>query len=435
MTRYDETDSSASCTLRVGDTVLGTGAFDAEGAFDNGGPRGSAGQAGNLKTVAYDTPVFVAVGTIMTLTGQADGELLRTDKFTFTRVEAPNGAPSAAALDASTVAENAAGAVIGSLSATDPENDAITFAVPVESPFEVVGGQLKLKAGAALDFEAAPTVDVEATATDGKGGSTKTTLTVTVTDVAEGPLAPNLSGEPVAENAPGAVVGILSAQSANGKAVILTADDPRFEVVDGVLKLRDGVSLDFEEAASVAVSVTADDGAVQTTGDVTVAVTDANDAPTLVSGAAIADVDLASSAGGIVDLSILGATDQDGTAPIYVVAGAGGAALPEGFAVAGTDLVVPAGAPAGTYAVEIRATDGEADSESVSFTVTVGEPAAFEPITIQAEAGRSPWPRRSTASRRRSATPATPRRAAPSRCAPTSPGRVTWTTATTLATL
>ena len=387
MTRYDETDGSASYSLSVGDTVLGSGAFDEAGSFDNAGTRGGAGQVGNLKTVVYDTPVYVAAGTVLTLTGQANAELLRTDKFTFTRVEAPNGAPSAPVLDASAVAENAAGAVVGTLSATDPEGQAITFTVPAESVFEVVGGQLKLKEGVSLDFEAGASIDVEVTATDAGGASTKTTLTVTVTDVVEGPLSPVLTGAAVSENVAGAVVGTLSAENPEGRAITFTTSDDRFEVVGDTLRLKEGVSLDFEAGATVAVSVTADDGVAQATGEVSVAVADANDAPTLASGASLAEAAFASGAGGSVDLSILGATDQDaGDVVSYVVSGIDGV-LPAGFEVVGDDLVVPADAPAGTYAFTVRASDGTLQSESVPLTVTVGEAAAFEPISIQAEAG------------------------------------------------
>ena len=390
MTFYDETDGSAVYSLRIGDTVLAeAAAFDGAGTQDfPGAPIGGAGQRGNIKTVVFDAPVFVTEGTMLTLSGRADGELLRTDKFAFTRVETPNGAPSAVSLDASEVAENAAGAVVGALSASDPEGDAITFSVAADSPFEVASGQLKLRDGVALDFEAGSTVEVAVTATDAKGATTTTTLAVKVTDVAEAPLAPSLTAEPIAENAPGAVVGTLSATSPEGRAVTFTTEDARFEVVDGTLKLRDGVALDFEEAAAATVSVTADDGITRTTGEVTVTIADANDAPTLAAGAALADARIALGQGGSVDLSVLGAADQDaGDTASYVVTGAGGAALPVGFAVEGTALVVPADAPAGAYAVEVFATDGEADSDSVSFTVTVGEPGAFEPIVLQAEAG------------------------------------------------
>ena len=47
------------------------------------------------------------------------------------------------------------GAVVGTLGATDPEGDTLTYTVD-DARFEVVGGQLKLKAGEVLDHERQP---------------------------------------------------------------------------------------------------------------------------------------------------------------------------------------------------------------------------------------------------------------------------------------
>ena len=75
-----------------------------------------------------------------------------------------NEAPTDLGLSAATVAENAAGAVIGNVSVTDPDaGGAHTYTVD-DVRFEVVGGQLKLVAGQSLNFEAEPTVDVIITA-------------------------------------------------------------------------------------------------------------------------------------------------------------------------------------------------------------------------------------------------------------------------------
>ncbi|MEN2991899.1 cadherin repeat domain-containing protein, partial [Tistrella sp. BH-R2-4] len=55
----------------------------------------------------------------------------------------------------------------------------------------------------------------------------------------------------------------------------LTVDDARFEIVDGVLKLRDGVSLDFETEATVDLVITATDaGGLSAARSVTIAVVD-----------------------------------------------------------------------------------------------------------------------------------------------------------------
>ena len=79
-------------------------------------PRGNAGQAGNLKTISFATPVFVDASTIALLTGQADaGENLRIDKLTFTRVASPELPPSAVVLDPAAIDENIVAGVIGTL--------------------------------------------------------------------------------------------------------------------------------------------------------------------------------------------------------------------------------------------------------------------------------------------------------------------------------
>ena len=104
-----------------------------------------------------------------------------------------NEAPTAIALDNSSVAENAAGAIIGNLSTTDPDaGDSHTYTVD-DARFEVVAGQLKLKAPDSLNHESEPTVDVTVTSTDSGGLTTNQLFTITVTDVNEAPTASNLT--------------------------------------------------------------------------------------------------------------------------------------------------------------------------------------------------------------------------------------------------
>jgi len=87
MTYYDETDANAAFDLRVGGAVLASAQTLGGGSFDNPGlPRGPGGEAGNLKTLTFATPFVVDASTLMTLTGTANLELLRVDRFTFTQV-------------------------------------------------------------------------------------------------------------------------------------------------------------------------------------------------------------------------------------------------------------------------------------------------------------------------------------------------------------
>jgi hypothetical protein len=83
------------------------------------------------------------------------------------------------------ITENVAGAVVGTLSVTDPDpSDTHTFAVS-DPRFEVVGSELKLKEGVRLDFERGAQIDLDVTATDPGGHSVTRPFAVSVDDVAE----------------------------------------------------------------------------------------------------------------------------------------------------------------------------------------------------------------------------------------------------------
>ncbi len=91
-------------------------------------------------------------------------------------------APTDIALSNNSVAENAAGAVIGNLTTTDPDSgDSHTYSVS-DNRFEVVGNQLKLKAGQALDYESETTITLTITATDNGGLTFSKDFTINVID-------------------------------------------------------------------------------------------------------------------------------------------------------------------------------------------------------------------------------------------------------------
>ncbi|MEO1140303.1 MAG: PA14 domain-containing protein, partial [Pseudomonadota bacterium] len=104
------------------------------------------------------------------------------------------------------------------------------------------------------------TIEVEVTATD-RGGLTRVeSFTVEVADINEGPSDISLTGSAVAENAVGVIVGTITVVDPDaGDTHSFEVSDNRFEVVDGELRLREGVALDHEEAATIEVEVTATD--------------------------------------------------------------------------------------------------------------------------------------------------------------------------------
>lgn len=113
------------------------------------------------------------------------------DAFSLTQVGGTpvfsGGAPSAVSISNASVAENDVGALVGLLSATDPDGHAITYST-ADNRFVVAGNELRLAAGTSLDHEAAGTVTVVVTATDSTGQNTSTPLVLTVTNVNEAPV-------------------------------------------------------------------------------------------------------------------------------------------------------------------------------------------------------------------------------------------------------
>ncbi|WP_293574978.1 PA14 domain-containing protein [Phaeobacter sp.] len=220
-----------------------------------------------------------------------------------------NHAPDGVSLSDSSVDENADGAVVGSLSAQDEDaNDTHSYSVS-DDRFEVVDGQLQLKDGVTLNHEDEAEIDVQVTVTDAAGTSHTEDFTVEVNDQNDAVTGVNLAGSAVDENADGAVVGSLSAQDedANDTHSYSVSDD-RFEVVDGQLQLKDGVTLNHEDEAEIDVQVTVTDAAgTSHTEDFTVEVNDQNDA---VTGVNLAGSAVDENADGAV-VGSLSAQDED----------------------------------------------------------------------------------------------------------------------------
>src|SRR3546814_4985339 len=96
-------------------------------------------------------------------------------------------------LDNASVDEGSEGAVVGTLTVVDPDNsESFTYAVS-DDRFEVVGGQLRLRDGEALDYEAEPAVPLTVTVTDSAGNTFTQDFEIAVNDQADAP-AVDLNG-------------------------------------------------------------------------------------------------------------------------------------------------------------------------------------------------------------------------------------------------
>jgi hypothetical protein len=159
------------------------------------------------------------------------------------------------------------------------------------SSFEIVGTALYLKSGVGLDFETklsyAVTVSVADSGLVGPA-SVHTNYTLGVTNVNEAPTNVALSASAVAENqAAGASVGTLSTTDQDaGDTFTYTlvsgtgaTDNGSFEIVGDTLKTA--AAFDYETKGSYTIRVrTPDAGGLFTEKQLTVTVTDVNDAPT-----------------------------------------------------------------------------------------------------------------------------------------------------------
>ncbi|MEZ5894123.1 MAG: cadherin domain-containing protein [Parvularculaceae bacterium] len=181
--------------------------------------------------------------------------------------EPVNTAPGDLALSSSTVNENADGATVGVLSAVDPDvGDTLIYAIVDDASglFELDGDVLRLKAGAAFDFEAQDSYDISVSATDASGASIVKTFTIGVNDVNEAPTGLDITNLSIAENDDGAIVGTLMVSDPDaGETFTFALSDSRFEVVDGALKVKDGVSFDAESLSAVDLTVTATDASAR----------------------------------------------------------------------------------------------------------------------------------------------------------------------------
>ncbi len=252
----------------------------------------------------------------------------------------PPAAATITAADEASVAENADGAEVTSVATENATSVTVD-----DDRFEVVGGQLKLKAGESFDFEAWDGSPIEVTITaSGAGASAEHTVSVSITDVNESPSLSVMEGERVPGDA-GALSSLTVMENMMGSQLpplvkfevmdpdeadedilmgsmgrdAITLSDDRFEVIvdseGGLwLALKSGASLDYEvDGSSVMVTVTFTDSAGNTAmATVEVMVTDGNDAPVFAQSSY--SFDLHENADGsetAVMLGMVSATDQD----------------------------------------------------------------------------------------------------------------------------
>ena len=287
------------------------------------------------------------------------------------------------------IAENAAvGASVGSVSATDPDEDALTYSITAGDPDShfSIDANGAITVAKALDFETTPSYTLTVTAEDPDGLSDTATVAVTVTDANDPPaFDPDSYSFSIAEDAAvGAAVGTASATDPDEDTLTysITAGDADSQFsIDADGDITVAKALDFETTPSYTLTVqVADPDGESDTAEVAVTVTDANDPPSFDEDEYAFTVAEDAAVGAAV--GTVSATDPDEDTLTYSITAGD---TDSQFSIdAGGDITVAGELDresTESYTLTVTATDPESESGTVEVAVTVtdvNEAPAFD---------------------------------------------------------
>jgi hypothetical protein len=221
----------------------------------------------------HGTAVINSDGTIAYL---SDPDYHGHDAFIYTAVDALGGSvaagvfvtvdpmndPPAAMPDSAATNEDEAVVIDVLANDSDVESDSLTVIATTDPE----NGSIVLGEGGAITYTPNDNYygadAFSYTVSDENGGESTATVSVTVNPVNDAPTAIVLSSATVIENVLGAAVGEVTVVDPDPDDTHqLAVSDDRFEIVGGTLKLKDGVSLDFESEAIVTLEISAADTA------------------------------------------------------------------------------------------------------------------------------------------------------------------------------
>ena len=332
VTYIDETDGVSTAQVLVDGVPLGSWAFDGASGSQlvPGGLTGNLAQPGNYRVIEFDAPFAVADGSVLTLqVTSASGEFGRVDSITLIPAAFPaeNQPPTVTLVPVlTTVAEDAdttEALKVADIAVADDGlgTNVLGLAGADADAFEIVGTELFLKAGTALDFETKTVFDVSVTVDDATVGATpdaSTSFTLAVTDVDDLPTVSVGVGSSTTEGDPAAATLTLSESLGQPVTVTLTLTPGTGGAPATVGALAAGGDVAFDAAGTISVDVTIPAG--QTSVEVPlsifadaevepfetfeIAITAANLGLEIDAGAPAVPVDATPAVGGILDATL-----------------------------------------------------------------------------------------------------------------------------------
>uniref|UniRef100_UPI001E494552 Ig-like domain-containing protein n=1 Tax=Cyanothece sp. BG0011 TaxID=2082950 RepID=UPI001E494552 len=266
--------------------------------------------------------------------------------------------------------------------------------------FEIVGNGLFLKAGTSLDFETQSSYQVDVEVDDPTVGNTPdafATYTLTIGDVNAAPtITLNNSVESLNENVdttnPITVADIVINDDGEGtNNLTLSGDDADFfEIVDNVLYLKVGTTLDFENKSSYNVRVEVDDVEVGDTPDgfvdYSLTITDVNAPPSIILNNSVASLNENTDTTNPIKVADI-AINDDGEGSNNLTLSGDDADL---FEIVGNELFLKAGANLdfenqSSYQVDVEVDDptiGGTPDDSVTYTLAITDVNEPPSITL-----------------------------------------------------
>ncbi|QQL43871.1 cadherin domain-containing protein [Sulfuriroseicoccus oceanibius] len=283
------------------------------------------------------------------------------------------------------VAENeAAGAAVGTVTATDADTaDTLSYAITAGNDggeFAIDSATGEITTTAVFDYETAASYALTVTVTDGSAATDTAAVTVNVTDVNEAPVAEDNSGSLAEDATVGAAVATVAASDVDAGSVLsyaITAgnESGAFAIDAGTGAITTAAALDFETTPSYALTVTVTDNgtpALSDTAAVAVTVTNVNEAPVANDGSGSVDENV--SVGTVVATATSSDVDAGDTLSYAITAGNTGGA----FAIdSNSGVITTAGAidyeAVSSYALTVTVTDAGGLSDTAVVNVSVND--------------------------------------------------------------
>jgi Ca2+-binding RTX toxin-like protein len=235
----------------------------------------------------------------------------------------------------------AAGTVVSTITSSDPDRDHLAIGEAGHlytitggtgsGLFEIVGNQIRTKAGTAFNYETGPTTySLALRVTDGGGLISNQSLTINIQNVNEAPSTitdSNVAANTLTEGAAaGTSTGItLFSTDPEGAALTysITSDPFNWFAVNpttGVVTVRSGAVINYEASPTATIGVRVTDGVNAVTSSFVVNIVNVNEAPSPItdSNAAANAVTEGAAAGAATGITLL-STDPDGTALTYSI--------------------------------------------------------------------------------------------------------------------